>query len=324
MNYKEFVEELYSVVKEQIGGGNVEHRTLLKNNGLSYEAFILMGEGDGNTMNPTCYLEDYYDEFLKGRDLYMISSEILSRLHNSLSDITFPMEDFEDFNKMKDRIAFRVVNTEANLRLLATVPHINFLDLSLVFYCILDIFKDGSATTLITRDIQNMWGVTIEELCERATVNTPFLFPCKVRDMDDVIREIFLEEMIHHPMISNRVREDDDDIDLDALADIMLEDFNESESRLHMYVMTNESRLYGAACMFYKGFLKKLADKMECDFIILPSSIHEVILLPKRIGVAPSDYDDLVSEINLKAVDPGEVLSDHIYLYKRREDMITM
>ena len=90
------------------------------------------------------------------------------------------------------------------------------------------------------------------------------------------------------------------------------------------YVLTNNTRLNGAACIFYEDVLKKFADTLQTDLYILPSSIHEVILLPKLARYDAMNLEDMVREVNTDGVSREEVLSDKVYIYRRSDGFITM
>ena len=80
-----------------------------------------------------------------------------------------------------------------------------------------------------------------------------------------------------------------------------------------MYVATNEQCSLGAAVMRYPNFWEKVRGMIRGDFYILPSSIHEVILVPESFGMEPERMQEMVKEINQIGVAPEEVLSDSVY-----------
>lgn len=326
MEYEEFIKAVKEAVQKVLPKERIEQHAFLKNNGIRMDALVLIKDEDSMELAPTCYLEEYYKDYQQGKSMDGIVADICGHLMMTVDHMEDLLQDFENFDKMKGRIVFKVIRTESNQVLLQSIPHVEFLDLSLVFYCLLDMFAEGNATTVISNRLQSVWNVSTDALMFWAQRNTPRLLPCKVRDMDEVIRQVFLDEVCSYEHFNSRVREDSgfSDFDYEQMAEDMIEDFEKTQSKVHMYVMTNETRLNGAACMFYKGFLASLSRKLGCDFIILPSSIHEIILLPERHGVVTEEYNELVREINEKAVEPGEILSDHIYFYRSKTDTITM
>ena len=86
-----------------------------------------------------------------------------------------------------------------------------------------------------------------------------------------------------------------------------------------MYVATNEQCSLGAAVMRYPDFREKVRGMIRGDFYILPSSIHEVILVPESFGLEPERMQEMVKEINQTGVAPEEVLSDSVYYFDGEE-----
>ena len=92
--------------------------------------------------------------------------------------------------------------------------------------------------------------------------------------------------------------------------------------KMPMYVLTNQQKLYGAACMLYPGVLKAFSEENGQDFYVLPSSVHEVILIPAEPGTNEALLREIVTEINRTQVAKDEVLADSIYYYSRNRDQI--
>lgn len=86
-----------------------------------------------------------------------------------------------------------------------------------------------------------------------------------------------------------------------------------------MYVATNEQCSLGAAVMRYPDFREKVRGMIRGDFYILPSSIHEVILVPESFGLEPERMQEMVKEINQTGVAPEEELSDSVYYFDGEE-----
>ena len=90
----------------------------------------------------------------------------------------------------------------------------------------------------------------------------------------------------------------------------------ETQDERSMYVITNESKLFGAASMLYEEPLHELAEKIGSDLYILPSSIHEVIAVSADFG-SPDEWAEMVYEINMDQVDINDRLSNQVYCYDK-------
>lgn len=96
-----------------------------------------------------------------------------------------------------------------------------------------------------------------------------------------------------------------------------------SKNQLHpLYVLTNSEKLFGAACNTLSKSFTSIAKKMNHDLIIIPSSLHEVLLLPAEQGESSEEYSSIIQEVNLSELSPEEILSDHAYYYSRKTDSI--
>ena len=100
----------------------------------------------------------------------------------------------------------------------------------------------------------------------------------------------------------------------------MQEEFNEvmmeTPNDHSMYVITNESKLYGAASILYEEPLHELAEKVGSDLYILPSSVHEVIAVSADFS-SPDELAEMVYEINMDQDDLSDRLSNQVYHYDK-------
>lgn len=300
-------------------GQTVMISKVIKTNDIELDALTF---SDGKTeVSPTIYLNDYYAEVNRGRSLLEIVDEIYDIFKNRTRKLSFDVNNFEVYEKMKDGIAFRLVNTAMNEKLLRDVPHRDFLDLSIIYYCVIPGEEPvGSATALIHNSHLKIWKVTEDELYRQAVRNTQQLFPCVIRSMDDIIREL-LEDGFRRTVSAQRIKEEPDycrkaaQEEFDHLSGGRIDD-------LKMYVMSNQSRLQGASCILYQDALLEFSTNIQKDLYILPSSIHEVILVPVLSRMKESELSAMVREVNRDAVNPEEVLSDHVYFYSRESNQI--
>lgn len=259
---------------------NVEFRyqNMRKNNGLILHGITLI---DDKPIAPNIYLDDAFSKYKNGHSLDMIVSDI-SNSYEQSKDMEMVI-DFTDYEKIKNRIRFKLVNTERNAEYLTTIPHDDYLDLSKIYYLCLKDLEDGMATTVITNDFLNIWKKEKSEIALQAHENEK--------------KEIFFISM-------EKVLKEVSDI-----CKVERED-------CPLYVLTNKSGVFGAALMGCENMLKYISDTMQKEsFIILPSSVHEVLILF-------SDTDchglhDVVKEINDTQVAIDEILSYNIYKYEK-------
>lgn len=298
MEYKEFVE----YIKMNAGyiareGGNITINHVIKNNGCEMDGLVIMEKG--KDIAPTIYLDSFYELYTNGENIKNIIRQIEVIYEQNKNNVTFDVNILKHFDTIKDKIVYKVVNYRSNEKLLEQVPHKRILDLAVVFYCLLDNEYGRSATALIYNNNLKNWNVTIDDVYKAALKNTPDLLHSKISSMAALFEKY-------------GVNVDGEEVDL--------KDYVPSD----MYVLTNESKLNGAACILYENVLYDFAQKLGADLYILPSSVHEVILLPKLSMFEKDELVNMVKEVNTEGVAADEVLSDHVYEYNRTERLITM
>lgn len=295
MKFNEFSESVREKLQSKcVMGETVKICTVLKNNSKKLTGVII--KKNDTDLCPTIYLEDYFEEYCDGSSMESIVDEIL-RLSGQTHDIPyFSLEKFDNWDYMKDHIMYKLINTERNTEFLTQVPNREFLDLSVVYFFRIDNSAGAYATTVIHNEHMKMWDATEDDLYECAIRNTERMMPGKIKCMNDVIYDI----------LRNDLSEDEDFKGIS-------EDIKNGRC-IDMYVATNSDNMYGAGVMLDEELLKNFAG-LHGNFYILPSSIHEVILVPDDSGCEPDELINMVRNVNETEVDAVDVLSDDIYYY---------
>lgn len=198
----------------------------------------------------------------------------------------------------KKEILYQLINYDSNKGLLGCVPHIRYLDMAIIFYYWKDLNDRSLGAGIISREQMEEWGYTLEELEKAASFNTPRLFPVSFRPIEELVRELIGEE------IWRMDRED--------------------PSLIPMHVLTNQSKLFGAAAILYPQVLWAVSHTLQDDLYILPSSIHECIIVPMSVKCSRKELQEIVKEINETQVPKAEILSNHVFIYRKEEDCIEL
>ena len=299
-NEKEYVDFLANLLVrvEEYFNGNVtgEICTSIKNNGVSATGLMLKGKEE--QVAPNFYLEHQFIDWMRGTctmeeiavRLCKTYEEEVKRSRPLVSAISF---DWENFRR---NVFMRIVNTERNRELLKGIPHQEFLDLSVVYYYSVPISEGMTGTLVITREHLDLLGISEEELHETAKNNVERFRPAKVRCMEEVVCN---------------------------LAERLGVEVQEASSQYpYLYVLTNKEGMFGAVSIALEEELKNFSKRINNSFYILPSSVHEVILLPSSEQFCVEYFSALVREINETQVDPTEVLSDSIYFYDKESNTV--
>ena len=296
MEFTNFTTLVQREVEKRAGENyRVKLNDVMKNNGVVLRGITLMQ--DDSNISPTIYLNPYYDAYENGdTTLGTVIDEVIDTYERNKINRSIDMKFFLNYETVKSRIIYKLINTEKNRELLKDVPHIPFHDLSIVFQCLVSGEKFGNASILIHNVHIQLWKVNARELYECAMENTPLLQGYELADMKSVLEE------------------------MKALGGAEDEEIEDMQQEVPMYVLSNKSRVNGAACILYKDILKDFAMAVDKDLYVLPSSIHEVILLPSDGTQESEQLKEMVKEINLSQVEEEEVLSDSVYYYRRSDD----
>ena len=297
MTYQEFKANIFHTISTRLGSDyRVSLQDIIKNNDTHLDGLTILSAG--SNISPTIYLNYYYDKYLAGKSLSTIYDDILLSYHQNVPKENIDISFFTDFAKVKNHIIFKLVNYERNKELLSKVPHVRYLDLAVVFNCFINSTEDGYATILIHHQHLSYWNISTEELYALAMKNTPHLLHYQLQNMTDVIIDLFCNEHIE-------------------LSKELLPVFP-------MYVLSNTTKLNGSGCILYEDLLSEIAQRLDSDFYILPSSIHEVLLIPVASASSYEDLSSMVHEINATQLAREEVLSDRVYFYSRHSGKVTM
>ena len=308
MVYEQFQKAVKESLEERFGSGySLTLQSITKNNGLTLDGICISRPQEHTA--PAIYLKTFYDTYKNGKSFPQVVDEIMELYQTQhLPEDNF-IEELHSESPLTDRIIFRLINEQANRTLLTDLPHISLpdLDLSLIFCLSLNKKDDQLLTAVIHNSHQKLWNLSTEDLYQYAKLNTPDLFPAQISSLMEVIKEIARKSS------DTEIKEED----WSGL-------FDPSPLSPPMYVLTNPYGVHGSACMFYEDILKDFADRMEGDLIILPSSIHEVLLIPHSNHISYEELAETVFSINQEEVPQEDRLSNHIYHYSRSKNHLSV
>ena len=307
LEYADFKEKLTGEVERFLPPeSRMEHGSVRKVNLGEQDIITIFSEEEAAIFSPCYYLSDLYKRYLSGCSLEGLAREMIVRfLQVNTTDQGIKTGRIFSFEEAREYIFYQVISGEKNQELLGDVLHDDFLDLSIVYRVLLSGNggeEIGSAKIMAGQ--MRDWGVTKEEVKEAAKKNTQRLFPAVRMRMGSMIAEAMKDS-------GAGMR-----IDPEQMVRECLPEMNE------VYVLTNRRKTEGFAVVFYKDFLKRIAEEKESDLYILPSSIHEAIVLPAKEKESAGELRKIVDEVNRSCVLPEDWLSDNVYIYSREQDRL--
>ena len=319
MKLEQFTEKTMKALKEYFGP-EVEIKThkVYKNNGILLQGICALEKG--KNIAPTVYLNDFCDRYEQGEAFGKIVSRIVQFMENNRVNNNLNVDFFTDYERVKKKLVLRLINRERNEELLKQVPYLKFKDLAIVCHCIMITEEIGTGSILIHKHHLEAWNIVDDILFQDAFENSPKIEPYSILKMSDMMKSV----------LEDSIKEQIDEICEDYLTDkeellnrTMEEIAHEIEERhIPMYVLTNNKRYYGAASLVYPNMLEKIGNILQEDFYILPSSVHEVIFVGKTDCVDSFTLNEMIEEVNRTQVDEEEWLSDHTYLYQRKNQKL--
>jgi hypothetical protein len=295
MEYNSFVNAMISKIEEVLSPEvKIQKQPAIKNNGR--ERIGLVFRVSGINIAPSIYLEEYYRRFCSGEDLDSLAEDIIRFYRTVRVEKNFDDAELVKFEGVREKIIYQLVNYEMNRESLENRPYFRVYDLAAAFYVLLDVKEQGMITFAVDNSHMELWNITERELYQCAMENTPRLLEASFGCIDDVIREI-------QACFSLEKEED-------------LEEHEEGNN--DMYILSNHVKNRGASAILYPHILEMIGEMLKSDYYILPSSIHEVIILPAGVGIQKSDLVQMVREINTTQVEEEEVLSQNVYYFDRK------
>ena len=287
--YEKMKKELLEALKDTLADSfKVKTYTVFKN-GKEVEAFLITEED--SAVSPTFYFKDYLDDYRNGTSAESLAIEIVATYFFASQQFSFSVNDFRDFNSQKNGIVYKVVNAKEYAEQLSSIPHVEFFDLAIIFYCIININKEESISYVISNSTLEMWGISKEELFEIAHQNFPKVLPLQISPITETIYEIFKDRGL-----------------MEETIETLPDDF--------MYVVTNKYQKFGFANIFYPRLLETFAKRFG-SFYIIPSSTEAALFFPSSTNMEMDEIKYMVRTINgdKNIIQPDIFLSNSIYHY---------
>lgn len=295
MSFEEFTEDVLKEISMKMGEAfQVRKHDVVKNNDVKQTGIeVVKEEAD---IGPCVYLDELYREYkADGMKFGEAVDEVYRMILKCEEDAPdFDIAGFREWGTVHGDIYPKLVNAKQNKELLEKIPHRNFMDLAVVYYAVArDHAQKDIGTILIYNGHMEIWGQEEENLYRTAMMNM-----CADGEADFTDIRTIVERMTGISFPDNDSRDPD------------------------MYVLTNSRRRFGAAEILDKKILRMVADHVGDGFIVLPSSVHETLVMPSKDETEYEELAHMVRMVNDTQVEAEERLSDHVYVYSREEETL--
>lgn len=299
ITFEEFLNNLAKGIEENLPedfkGAKVEIQTVTKNNGTKLTAINIRLENEN--MTPTIYVSEYYKDYINNKkEIEEIIKEVIN-LRQKHRQPNMDLNWLENFDEVKDKIIPTFIGLEeSNRELMDMCPYVKILDMVMVFRIVVDFKNDnnGMGTIIIKKDLQDKLGVTTDTLFETALKNIKEKKSLQIKSMKEVMMEMMGADSFEAGILDDNP----------------------------LYVISNKEMVFGSYALIDEEFMWNVYDKLGDDFIIIPSSIHELIIIPmKELEINPDYVNNMIKDVNRTQLDKKDVLSNHAYKFTKTEGL---
>lgn len=307
MDFNQFVDEVKGGIKlflpREYEDAQVRVEEMRKLN-ENYLGIAILKENQ--VLAPTFNLNQLYEMYQSDPQISMES--IMRNITGVVLDTPeqFDLKSITEYENAKEKLFIRVSSAEKNGEMLQKVPHQMREDLVITYHVAISMDEVGRGSTTITNDMLKRYGISEEQLHADAMESSPKIMPLHVEAMKNVIKQIIGGD--NKPLIQDK--------GFKAMEEVISEGLKEGEP---MFVITNQQTMDGASAIFYPEVMKQLGECFQGDFFILPSSIHETIVLPDKGDFDYLSLKSIVQEINNNQVLEEEQLTNDVYHYDVKE-----
>lgn len=288
MRFEEFtnavVEKIREYLPETFADATVELQTIMKNNSMKLTGLTIRSQESDAC--PLIYLEQFFEAYEAGEEMTEVLEQIAStRVSNEFMN-TFDVEQITDFSRVKDKIVPRLIGRKWNTALLEERPSTEVADLAVTYH----VMFGQEFSVPVTFSLMESWDVDVKELHDIAVRNMESLLPGSFRGMSAILFG------------------GDENTGLDP----------EDET---MFVLSNKEGVFGAAAVLDRRIMRKVIETIGSSFYLLPSSVHEWIVVPAAPDMDVAQLEAMVRSANASVVSPEERLGDRVYRYTIRNGL---
>ena len=295
-NEEQFAEQLMERIRQKMGAGyTVSMIERSKINQPMQKGIVIKALGD--KASPVVYVDDLYERYRIGEGMETLTDDVCAIYHKPLPFSASDMRQILQWEQVRDRLRLILIPAESNEELLADVVHRNVLDLA-AFVCLDFPGSDGAAGFVRVRaDMLGLWKQDDDTVYGIARENM-LRSEWNVQDMADLLQELMQQETF-------------------PVLDEMMDD----TQRGQLMILTNTKKSYGAVYMIFPEIMDQIVEDLRKGVYILPSSVHEVMLVDEYGRGNPTELRTIVRDVNDSLVLPEEILSDHVYYYSREHGL---
>ena len=301
VTYRLFLEMTKACIKnflpESYQDKTVVIEPVMKNNGVVLQG-LSVRNGETNKVEPVLYLEPFYKEYQDGRSLEDVWRKIAEQYDAAQKEVQNVSISIA-YEKIKNGLFVSVCNAEQNAQRLQGIPHDIREDLALIYQSRIHLYDGQTGSMVINNRHLSHWDITKEQLQTDAWNNMKKMMPPVLLTMEEIQGQL------------------EGKYSLEELSQKKSRPIEDAETDAFLYVLTNTEVTCGAVYMFDEELMARIAERLDSNLLVLPSSTHEILILRETEDVDVFDLRLMVEKINKDVVRPEDKLSDEVYRYDR-------
>ena len=300
MDFDEFKSTLMDLVSKEVEDRGLEDislklTTVDSPDGMTDRLMVSVGE---SKMSMAFRLKEIYRDVENGEDIDHAVFKIVNTIEDNISVVKTKEADVKsfvtDYDKVKDHTYLRMIPGDSPV--LKDTPHKMIEDMALVVNIHLETFSDdnGKSVVVVSKPLMEMYGIDEAQLFADAEKNSLANEPLVLTPLGDMIKHLIEAEELPSP----------------------------EDVGIVTYIATNKSGFQGAAVAAYPDFCEKAAETLGGSFYMLPSSVHEFILIKDDGTPKAKDLNKMVKNVNETVLEARDFLSDQCYHYDAKTKVL--
>ena len=300
MDFEEFKNNLMELVSKEVEDRGLEDislklTTVESPDGMTDRLMVSVGE---SKMSMAFRLKEIYQNVEDGENIDHAVFKMVNTIEENISVVKNKEQDVKsfitDYEKVKDNTYLRLIPGDSPI--LKSTPHKMIEDMALVVNIHLDSISDdnGRSCVVVSRPLMEMYGIDEAKLFADAEKNSLENEPIVFKPLIDMVKDLINSENIPDP----------------------------EDVGIVTYIATNASGFQGAAVAGYPDFCEKAAETMGGSFYMLPSSVHEFILIKDDGKAKAKDLNKMIRNVNETVLEPRDILAAQCYHYDAKAKVL--
>ncbi len=287
---KKVIQEFLSYMSQKYSNMQFISKPVSKVN-IIKDGLYLLSSSDMFRVSPAIYIDDMYKDYKKNENFKFVMKEYAEKLEKMFNNTPqLICKDIFD----KNRIFFQLIHTKQNQELLSNLPCRTWNDLSIIYRWDIAISNEQVISQIINNDFARYMDMNEMDFFKAAWINTKKEYPTMIKNMNDVMLDIILENGVFKDLV----------------------DLYVNNEEWNIWIISNQKNYYGAVSILYEEELYKLAQQLDKDLYLLPVSIHEMIIVPAITFDLFKKLSEIVFSI-YQTLNVEERLSNQIYYYDK-------